>query len=267
MVNSPSDAFVALRQLSLSYGQGDVSTPALKGVDVAIAKGEFASIVGPSGCGKSSLMKVVTGIMPPTEGEVWVNGAKVTGPLKIVGMAFQHPTLLPWRTALENVMLPLEVVEPHKHLIKKERGKYRQKALDILAAVGLAGFEDKLPRQLSGGMQQRVSLCRALIHDPQLLMLDEPFGALDAFTREELWDVLQNLWLDRKFTVILVTHDLREAVYLSDTVHVMSNRPGHIFASRVIPRTHLRTLDTTASTEFNEAVQELREHIWRLRTQ
>ena len=171
-------------------------------------------------------MKLCTGLRPPTQGTVVVDGREVAGPLKIVGMAFQAPNLLPWRTTLDNVLLPLEIVEPYRASFKRKRAEYVDKARAILKTVGLQGNEDKFPWQLSGGMQQRASICRALIHEPKLLMLDEPFGALDAFTREELWCVLRDLWQEQRFTVVLVTHDLREAVFLADTVYCMSKRPG-----------------------------------------
>src|SRR5690606_24740401 len=150
------------------------------------------------------------------------------------GMAFQNASLLPWRTTLDNVLLPLEIVEPHRSRFRSQRAEYRRQAEALLATVGLAGFGQRHAGELSAAMQQRVSLCRALIHSPELLMLDEPFAALDAFTREELWCVLRDLWEERRFTVILVTHDLREAVFLADTIHVMSARPGRIVASREI---------------------------------
>jgi NitT/TauT family transport system ATP-binding protein len=258
--------FVEMRDLSVRYGRGPKATLALEGLDLVVKEGEFAAVVGPSGCGKSTLMRVVTGLYPPSKGEVRVAGDKVRGPVKIVGMAFQNSNLLPWRTALQNIMLPLEIVEPHKRKIKQQRAYYEDKARKLLGAVGLSGFEDKLPWQLSGGMQQRVSLCRALIHEPKLLMLDEPFGALDAFTREELWGVLHDLWFEHRFTVILVTHDLREAVYLSDIVHVMGNRPGRLVAAKHVPRPGRRDIAATSGVEFNETVQELRQYIWRLRT-
>jgi NitT/TauT family transport system ATP-binding protein len=261
-----SEPFIELRDLRLRYGAGgSEAVLALDGVDMAIGRGEFVAVVGPSGCGKSSLMKVVTGLLPPSHGEVRVGGEAVRAPIKIVGMAFQNASLLPWRTALENVMLPFEIVRPHRHRLRGHRDDYEGKARALLAAVGLKGFENKLPRQLSGGMQQRTSLCRALIHEPELLMLDEPFAALDAFTREELWGVLQDLWLERKFTVILVTHDLRESVFLSDAVFVMSNRPGRIVTRRAIPRSGRRELPQTYTAEFNAIVHELRDHIGRLR--
>jgi NitT/TauT family transport system ATP-binding protein len=236
-------------------------TLALEGLDLAIDEGRFVAVVGPSGCGKSSLMKLVTGLRPPTAGRIVVAGKEVDGPLKIVGMAFQNPTLLPWRTTLSNVMLPLEIVEPHRQQLRRERARYRQQASALLDLVGLGSFGEKYPWQLSGGMQQRASLCRSLIHEPALLMLDEPFGALDAFTREELWDVLQDLWIERRFTTVLVTHDLREAVYLADTVHVMSSRPGRIIGTHEVPLERPRRPHVTYEPRFVEIVQRIREQI------
>jgi NitT/TauT family transport system ATP-binding protein len=210
-------------------------------------------------------MKLCTGLRPPTQGTVLVDGRQVAGPLKIVGMAFQAPNLLPWRTTLDNVLLPLEIVEPYKTNFKSSRGEYADRARSILKTVGLQGNEDKFPWQLSGGMQQRASICRALIHQPKLLMLDEPFGALDAFTREELWCVLRDLWQEQRFTVVLVTHDLREAVFLADTVYCMSKRPGRIIARREIDLPRPRDLEVTYEDRFTAIVHELREHIGRVR--
>ena len=176
-------------------------------------------------------------------------------------MAFQNPTLLPWRTTLANVMLPLEIVQPHSSRLRRNRAAYEAKTRELLALVGLAGFERSFPWQLSGGMQQRTQLCRALIHEPSLLMLDEPFGALDMFTREDLWVSLQDLWMARRPTVILVTHDLREAVFLADRVLVMSARPGRIVAERKIELPRPRTHEMVFSAEFAAIVHELRGHI------
>jgi NitT/TauT family transport system ATP-binding protein len=234
---------------------------AVEDVTLSIRPGEFVAIVGPSGCGKSTFMKLATGLKPPTRGKVIVDGAPVTGPLKIVGMAFQAPTLLPWRTTLDNVLLPLEIVEPYRSRFKRERVAYAARAQALLAAVGLAGYGDKYPWQLSGGMQQRASICRALVHQPEMLLLDEPFGALDAFTREELWGVLSDLWREQRFTVILVTHDLREAVFLADTVYVMSKRPGRIVARREVGLPRPRDLEVTYTDAFIAIVHELRERI------
>jgi len=189
----------------------------------------------------------------------------VNGPLKIVGMAFQAPTLLPWRTTLDNVLLPLEIVEPYRSQFRTQREAFAQRAKKLLATVGLAGYEDKFPWELSGGMQQRASICRALIHEPKMLLLDEPFGALDAFTREELWNVLRDLWSVQRFNVILVTHDLREATYLADTIYVMSSRPGRIVARRDIDLPRPRDLEVTYSKPFADLVLELRERIGAIR--
>jgi NitT/TauT family transport system ATP-binding protein len=248
-----TNSFVSIKGVHLAYGRRD-SVQALDGLDLDIKRGEFVAVVGPSGCGKSSLMKLVTGLHPPSEGTIEVDGGEVEGPLKIVGMAFQNPTLLPWRTVLSNIVLPFEVVDEHRYKVRLQRSAYEQRARALLKSVGLHDVEKRYPWQLSGGMQQRVSLCRALVHEPALLLLDEPFGALDAFTREELWDVLQGLWMTRRFTTILVTHDLREAVYLADKVHVMSPRPGHVVASYDIPIARPRRTPTAFQPEFIEIV-------------
>ena len=252
--------FVEIQDVAMRYG-GLEGTLALRNATLNVAKGEFIAVVGPSGCGKSTLMRLVTGLWPATEGTVIVAGQEVDKPLAIAGMAFQNPTLLPWRTILDNVMLPLEVVEPHRRKLRSERAYYVDKARRLLSVVGLGGFEKKYPYQLSGGMQQRASLCRALIHDPQLLMLDEPFGALDVFTREDLWGELQTVCQTLKPTVILVTHDLKEAVFLADRVLIMSARPGRIIAERTVPFARPRSLDDTYTPAFQELVHELREHI------
>jgi len=258
--------FVKLDAVDLRYG-GDGGVQALRGADISIAKGEFAAVVGPSGCGKSSLMKLVTGLMPTNGGRITVAGTEVKGPLKIVGMAFQNPTLLPWRRLLKNVMLPLEIVQPHRSRLSRHRAEYVEKARDLLDRVGLKGFENSYPWELSGGMQQRANLCRALIHEPELLMLDEPFGALDYFTREELWGVLQEIWLEKKFTTILVTHDLREAAFLADVIHVMSARPGRIIATHRVDFPRPRTLETTFEPAFVDIVHAIRSQIAQTRSE
>lgn len=264
-MTSNQQPFVEIDNVDVVYGDTNSGVKALEQASFTVLKGGFAAVVGPSGCGKSSLMRLVTGLMPATHGQIRVAGEQVDGPLKIAGMAFQNATLLPWRSTLENVMLPLEIVEPHRSRLGKHRQEYTERAMALLSSVGLADFADKAPYELSGGMQQRTSLCRALIHEPALLMLDEPFAALDAFTREELWGVLQDLWIERKFTVILVTHDLREAAYLADSIHVMSARPGRIVATRKVPLDFPRSLDDTFQPDFITIVQELRDHISRER--
>jgi NitT/TauT family transport system ATP-binding protein len=252
---------VTLAGVSMHYGRGVEAVHAVDRIDLTIAKGEFIAVVGPSGCGKSSLMKLISGLAPVSAGRLTVEGREVRGPLKSVGMAFQNANLLPWRSALENVLLPLEIVEPHRGRIRTERSAYRERARRLLEKVGLAGFTDKFPWELSGGMQQRASICRALIHEPEILLLDEPFGALDAFTREELWCVLRDLQAERNVTVMLVTHDLREAVFLADTVYVMSSRPGRIALRRPARLPRPRDLEITYTPEFSEIVHELHHHI------
>ena len=240
----------------MAYGRGAAAVKAIEEVSLDIAKGEFIAVVGPSGCGKSSLMRLISGLHPPLGGALTVEGKPVSGPLKSVGMAFQNSNLLPWRNAIENVLLPLEIVEPYRSNF--DRPRFAEKAKDLLHAVGLAGFTEKHPWELSGGMQQRTSICRALIHEPEILLLDEPFGALDAFTREELWCVLRDLQAARKVTVMLVTHDLREAVFLADTVYVMSSRPGRIVRRCAVPLARPRELEVTYTQPFQDIVHELR---------
>ncbi len=255
------DPHVELRNVSLVYGGGDEQTLAVDRVSLRVGTGEFVAVVGPSGCGKSTLMKLVTGLIPATTGAVVVNGSVVRRPIKGVGMAFQNSTLMPWRTTLRNVLLPLEIVQPYKRERRRRQPEYTARAEELLNSVGLAGFGRKFPWELSGGMQQRANLCRALIHEPQLLMLDEPFAALDAFTREELWGVMQELWMRRRFSVVLVTHDLREAVYLADTVYVMSKRPGRIILERPVDLPRPRTLAGSFEPQFVDIVRQLRDTI------
>jgi NitT/TauT family transport system ATP-binding protein len=258
--------FVAVENVDLIYGgrvldDESQSTLALSEASLSIDRGEFVSVVGPSGCGKSTLLKLIAGLIKPTRGSVRVDGRAVDRPVKGVGMAFQSATLLPWRNVRDNVLLPFELVEPYRSEPRSQLARKRERADALLASVGLAKFGDRMPWQLSGGMQQRAQICRALIHEPSILLLDEPFGALDAFTREELWGVLQGLWLHRKCTVVLVTHELREAVYLSDRVHVMSARPGQIVATRRIDLTRPRSLEATYKPEFMGHVEFCRHHI------
>tara|TARA_B100000809_G_scaffold104437_1_gene102963 strand:- start:516 stop:1319 length:804 start_codon:yes stop_codon:yes gene_type:complete len=259
-------SFIDIENIDLIYRNSDGDeigdgTLALSEASLQMDQGEFIALVGPSGCGKSTLLKVVAGLIRANKGKVVVAGQEVTQPLKIVGMAFQNATLLPWRSTRDNVLLPLEIVEPHRQNFKSDKAKYEAMADELLETVGLTGFGDSAPWQLSGGMQQRAQLCRALVHEPDLLLLDEPFGALDAFTREELWDVLQDLYLKRKCTVMLVTHDLREAVYLADTVYVMSARPGKVILTRKIDAPRPRKLDDLYGQDVVELIHDLRHHI------
>ena len=259
--------FIDFRDVWLAYNdellaQGQY---AVEAIDLKVTQGEFIAIVGPSGCGKSTFMKLATGLKRPSRGQIVIDGREVNGPLKISGMAFQAPSLLPWRTTLDNVLLPLEIVEPYRSNFRSKKTEYAERARALLRQVGLDGYADKYPWQLSGGMQQRASICRALIHEPKMLLLDEPFGALDAFTREELWCTLRDLWQAQRFNVILVTHDLRESVFLADTVYVMSKSPGRFVVRREIDLPRPRDLEVTYTPHFTDIVHELRGHIGAMR--
>ena len=259
--------FVDFRDVWLAYNEELLVQNhfAVEAINLQVKQGEFIAIVGPSGCGKSTFMKLTTGLKMPSMGKILIDGAPVTDPLKISGMAFQAPSLLPWRTTVDNVLLPLEIVEPYRSTFKPKKKEYVERARKLLQKVGLAGYEDKFPWQLSGGMQQRASICRALIHEPKMLLLDEPFGALDAFTREELWCILRDLHAEQGFNVILVTHDLRESVFLADTVYVMSKSPGRFVVKREIDLPRPRELELTYTKEFTDVVLELRGHIGSIR--
>ena len=261
-------AFVDFQNVWLAYNDELLAQNnfAVEDISLKVGTGEFIAIVGPSGCGKSTFMKLTTGLKMPSKGSIKINGEPVTGPLKISGMAFQAPSLLPWRTTLDNVLLPLEIVEPYRSNFKAKRVEYEARASKLLETVGLGGYEKKFPWQLSGGMQQRASICRALIHEPKMLLLDEPFGALDAFTREELWCILRDLHAVQKFNVILVTHDLRESVFLADKVYVMSKSPGRFVVERHIDLPRPRELELTYTKEFSDIVFELRGHIGAIRS-
>ncbi|WP_333715203.1 ABC transporter ATP-binding protein [Yoonia sp.] len=212
---------IQIKGVKHAYKTPNGPLPVLDGLELSVPEGEFAAVVGPSGCGKSTLTRLVAGLMKPDEGEVWLHGQLVKSPRKTVGMAFQNPVLLEWRTILDNVILPLEIVAPGM-----SRADRVARAMELLELVGLAGFENKRPSELSGGMRQRASLCRSIVHKPEVLIMDEPFGALDAFTREDLWQTMHALRAQEPFTAVLITHDLRESVYLGDQVIVLSGRPA-----------------------------------------
>ncbi|MGL4573461.1 MAG: ABC transporter ATP-binding protein [Burkholderiaceae bacterium] len=258
-----STSFIDFHQVYLSYDGSE--NYAIEDINLKIAQREFIAIVGPSGCGKSTFMKLTTGLKKATKGTVIVDGREVAGPLAITGMAFQAPTLLPWRTLMDNVLLPLEIVEPYRSNFARDKAKNVERAMKLLKTVGLAGWENKFPWELSGGMQQRASICRALIHEPKLLMLDEPFGALDAFTREELWCIMRDLHATTNVTIVLVTHDLRESVFLADTVYVMSQRPGRILKRCEVNLPRPRDLEITYTPQFTDIVHELRALIGHVR--
>ena len=239
-----------------AYATASGPLPVLDGLDVSVKEGGFCAVVGPSGCGKSTLTRLVAGLMRPDEGEVWVHGEQVKSPRSNVGMAFQNPVLLEWRTILKNVMLPLEIVPGGlKGKQAEERARY------LLALVGLEGFEDKRPSELSGGMRQRASLCRALVHQPDVLILDEPFGALDAFTREDLWQTMHQVKEKEPFTGLLITHDLRESIFLGDQVVVLSGRPARTQYVMDIPRTGQPSLEDLYTPEAADRLNVLRHQI------
>ncbi|MBV7379767.1 ABC transporter ATP-binding protein [Maritimibacter dapengensis] len=230
--------------------------PVLDGLDVTVEEGGFVAVVGPSGCGKSTLTKLVAGLMKPDQGMVMVHGEKVTGPRSTVGMAFQNPVMLEWRTIIENVMLPLEIVST-----KMSKSEQKDRANYLLELVGLEGFGDKRPSELSGGMRQRASLCRAIVHKPDILILDEPFGALDAFTREDLWQTMHKVKDEEPFTGVLITHDLRESIFLADQVVVLSQRPARTQYVLDVPNIGPRDLDHLYTPEAAEMLNILRHQI------
>lgn len=257
--NASKKPFIAMDGIDMVYDQrGEF---ALRGFCLHVRQGEFVALVGPSGCGKSTFLKLASGLQPPSAGTVVVDGREVRGPLKFVGMVFQNPALLPWRSCLRNVQLPLEIVQPFRGRRLKEATEHAARAGGLLKCVGLGNDCNRYPWQLSGGMQQRAALCRAIVHEPSLLLLDEPFSALDAFTREELWDLVQALWLERKFTVVLVTHDLTEAVYLADTVCVCSGRPGRIIHTESVSFPRPRTERVRYMPEFIDIVFSIRQKV------
>ena len=251
--------FIAFEQASVAFGRGEKAVQALQPTDLTIAEGDFVALVGPSGCGKSTILKMVSELLKPSSGYVFIGGREIGAQPIRIGMAYQNPTLLPWLNIRDNVMLPLKIVPPFRsEFSRKRKGEFRDRVEALLAQVGLAGFGDKYPWQLSGGMMQRANLCRALIHDPELLLLDEPFGALDQFTREELWAIMQDLWLSKKLTVLLVTHDLREAAYLANRICVMSARPGRILDDSPVDMPRPRTIEMTFQPDFVALNQRLR---------
>jgi NitT/TauT family transport system ATP-binding protein len=231
---------------------------ALKNITVQIADGEFVTIVGPSGCGKSTLLKMIVGLLPISSGEITFDGVVVDRPRVDVGMVFQEPVLLPWRHVRENVLLPVEI-------LRRRDRDYASEADRLLQLVGLGGFERKMPYELSGGMQQRVAICRALIHDPGVLVMDEPFGALDAMTREEMGAELLRIWQARRKTVLFVTHSIREAVWLADRVVVMTPRPGAVADVIDVALPRPRTTRMQFLPEFGRHVEEISELIARKR--
>lgn len=247
---------IDIKGVTHAYQTADGPLPVLDNLTLSVPEGTFAAVVGPSGCGKSTLTKLVAGLIMPDSGEVWLHGERVKSPRKTVGMAFQNPVLLEWRTILDNVILPLEIVAPK--MPKKDR---EARAMELLQLVGLDGFEHKRPSELSGGMRQRASLCRSIVHKPDVLIMDEPFGALDAFTREDLWQTMRELIAKERFTCVLITHDLRESVFLGDQVIVLSGRPARTQYIMPIELPKDRTLDILYTPEVADMLHILRDQI------
>jgi len=246
---------ISISGLSKTYRTRDGDVPSLKPLDLDIAAGEFVAVVGPSGCGKSTLLKLVAGLIPPTSGAVTIDGTPVRDPPDDVGIVFQSPVLLAWRTVLRNVMMPVEV----RGL---DRATHLARAKALLATAGLSGFENKYPWQLSGGMQQRTAICRALVHDPKIVLMDEPFGALDAMTRERMNLELQRIHHETGKTILLITHSIPEAVFLADRVVVMTERPGSIAAIYEVPLPRPRKLEMMGDPAFIELSQRVRAHFF-----
>ena len=250
---SRPDPLIELAGVSKTYASSDGPVAALESISLDVARGEFVSILGPSGCGKSTLLLIVAGLLPASAGQVRLAGRPVTRPQTEIGIVFQNPVLLDWRSVLRNVLLQVE-----------SRGldvaAYRPKARDLLRSVGLGGFEDKYPFELSGGMRQRTAICRALIHDPPLLLMDEPFGALDALTREQMRVDIERLWLGTRKTVLFITHSISESVLLSDRVVVMSPRPGRVDGvfEIALPRPrHLAVQESAGFSRYIKAITDL----------
>lgn len=249
------DAAIYCSGLSKVYETRDGGhVVALESLEISVDPGEFVTVVGPSGCGKSTLLKLLAGLILRSSGTLLLSGESVDGPRRDIGMVFQAATLLDWRTVLQNVMLPVDV-------LGLDRRRYRERARDLLKLVGLSGFENKYPGELSGGMQQRVALTRALIHEPTLLLMDEPFGALDALTRETMNLELQRIWMEAGKTVVLITHSISEAVFLGDRVAVMTSRPGRLAEIVPVELPRPRNLAVMASPEFGSIVTHIRERL------
>jgi NitT/TauT family transport system ATP-binding protein len=252
---SRARTLIRARGVAKSYRTSDGEVESLRPLEFEVSEGEFVSVVGPSGCGKSTLLKLIAGLLPATRGSIEIGGAPVDGPPPGIGIVFQSHVLLPWRTVLSNILLQAEVRHlPRQHSLTR--------AQELVAMVGLGGFENKFPWQLSGGMQQRASICRALVHDPAILLMDEPFGALDAMTREKMNLELQRIWATAKKTVLLITHSIPESIFLSDRVLVMSERPGAIAAIYQVGLPRPRTLAMMGSPEFAVLAQTIRAHFY-----
>ena len=250
-----SRPLIRIEDVAKTYQTADGPVESLKPLTLEVGEGEFVAIVGPSGCGKSTLLKIVGGLLPASAGEITIAGKKVNGPPDNIGIVFQSPVLLAWRTVLDNVLLQID-------MRRLSRRDYLDKAHALLDMTGLGEFARKLPWQLSGGMQQRASICRALVHDPSVLLMDEPFGALDAMTREKMNLELQRIWSETRKTVLFITHSIPEAVFLADRVLVMTERPGAIAAIYDVTLPRPRSLSVMGDSEFVALAQTIRRHFY-----
>ncbi len=242
-------------RVTKTYETRDGPVESVRPITFDIHDGEFLAIVGPSGCGKSTLLKMAAGLLPVTSGEIRIDGAAVSGPPDNIGIVFQSAVLLAWRSVIDNIMLQIE-------MRRLPRARYLPKAKALLELTGLADFANKYPWQLSGGMQQRASICRALVHEPAVLLMDEPFGALDAMTREKMNVELQRIWSENRKTVLFITHSIPEAVFLADRVLVMSERPGTIAAIYDIDLPRPRSLRIMSEPAFGALTQKIRAHFY-----
>ena len=242
---------VSVAGVQKTYFTRQAPVPAVASASVDVARGEFVSLLGPSGCGKSTLLMMIAGLEQPTGGSILLGGTEVRKPRRDIGIIFQDATLLPWKSAIDNVLFPVRI-------LKLPIEPYRQRAKELLAMVGLSDFENKKPSQLSGGMRQRVAICRALIHDPDILLMDEPFSALDAITRDQMNVALSEILETYRKTVIFVTHSIREAAFLSDRVVVMGGRPSTIVLDMKMPFERPRRFDIEETGEFVKVCRQLR---------
>jgi NitT/TauT family transport system ATP-binding protein len=242
---------ITVKAIGKRYASRHGPVTALEDVTFAVGEGEFVAVVGPSGCGKSTLLKILAGLLPASGGQALLRGTPIAGPRRDIGVVFQAPVLFPWRTVLDNVLLPVDVQ-------RLDRARHERVALELIHLVGLGGFEHRYPWELSGGMQQRVAITRALVHDPAMLLMDEPFGALDAMTREHMNLELQRIWIERKKTVLFITHSIPEAVFLADRVLVMTARPGRLLDDVRVDLGRPRGLEVMNTPEFGRHVKAIR---------
>jgi NitT/TauT family transport system ATP-binding protein len=246
---------IRIEAVSHDFGEDDDRVSALADVSLTIGDAEFVAVVGPSGCGKSTLLRLIAGLIRPTNGRILLDERLITAPTPDVGLVFQSPTLLPWANVLDNVLFPLR-------MLKELSAKNIERARELLDLAGLAGFEQRMPHELSGGMQQRVAICRGLIRNPAVLLMDEPFAALDALTREDMGQQLLELWSGHPKAILFVTHSVPEAVMLADRVVVMSARPGRIVDIVNVHLERPRSMEMEADREFQSCTRRIREHIY-----